>query len=78
MASIYQRIVMLNPDNPLGNLTSLPLCKRGRACEGAEGDFCVPVTLKSPLTPILQRGECVVIARIRSNGLSELIVEEAR
>jgi len=29
----------LIPDNPLGNLTSLPLFKRGRACEGAEGDF---------------------------------------
>ena len=62
--------IVINPNNPLGNLTSLPLCKRGRACEGAEGDFCVPATLKSPLAPLLQRGECVVIARIRSNGLS--------
>ena len=38
------------PDNPLGNLTSLPLCKRG---------------------------ECVVIARIRSNGLSGFIYQSS-
>ena len=56
-------LVEINPDSPLGNLTSFPLCKRG-----TEGDFCVHVTLKSPLAPLLQRGECVVIARIRSNG----------
>ena len=40
--------IVINPDNPLGNLTSIPLCKRGRACEGAEGDFCVPATLTAP------------------------------
>ena len=60
------------PDNPLGNLTGLPLCKRG-----IEGDFCVPATLKSPLAPLLQRGECVVIARIRSNGLSGFIYQSS-
>lgn len=61
----------MNPDNHrlLGNLTSLPLCKRGRACEGAEGNFCVPATLKYP--PIFfKKGGGVVIARIRINGLS--------
>mgnify|MGYP003385341301 CR=1 FL=1 len=31
-----------------------------------------PATLKSPLAPLFQRGGCVVIARIRSNGLSGL------
>lgn len=60
------------PDNPLGNLTGFPLCKRG-----IEGDFCVPATLKSPLAPLLQRGECVVIARIRSNGLSGFIYQSS-
>jgi peptide-methionine (S)-S-oxide reductase len=60
-------MTMLTPDNPLGNLTSIPLCKRG-----TEGDFCVPATLKSPLPPLFQREECVVTTRIRSNGLSGL------
>jgi len=64
--------LILNPDNPLENLTGLPLFKRGRACEGAEGDFCVLATLKSPLAPLLQRGGCVIIAQIKSNGLSGL------
>jgi len=36
-AKVSARFII--PDNPLGNLTSLPLFKRGRACEGAEGDF---------------------------------------
>ena len=60
----------MTSDNPLGNLTSFPLCKRG-----TEGDFCVHITLKSPLAPLLQRGECVVIARIRSNGLSGIVTD---
>jgi len=39
------------PNNPLANLTRLPLCKRG-----IEGDFCIRATSKSPLTPLFQRG----------------------
>jgi hypothetical protein len=45
----------MNPDYPLENSAGLPLYKRG-----IEGDLAVPelaTAFKSPLAPLLQRGE---------------------
>src|SRR3990170_8109229 len=36
------------------------------ACEGAEGIF-ISAWFKSPLAPLLQRGECFVISQLSSN-----------
>ena len=63
-------IVAFNPNNSLENATYLPLCKRGRACEGAEGDFCVRTAFKSPLTPLFQRGKYTVIVQFTANEQS--------
>jgi DNA polymerase-1 len=53
-------VTLNNPDNPLANLNDLPLWKRGRACEGGEGDLAAlegVATIKSPPAPLFQRGE---------------------
>ncbi|OGT13427.1 MAG: hypothetical protein A3F73_06375 [Gallionellales bacterium RIFCSPLOWO2_12_FULL_59_22] len=78
------------PNNPLANSTRLPLCKRGRACEGAEGDFCFRATSKSPLTPLfaswatnrpslptpIQRGEYPATTQFMANGQSGFIEQQ--
>lgn len=57
----------MKPDSSLKNSTCFPLYQ-----SGIEGDFCFPMTLKSPLPPLLQRGECVAIAR---NSIISAFVE---
>jgi hypothetical protein len=50
-------VTSFNPNSLLENSTCFPLCKRG-----IEGDLAVPelvATVKSPLAPLLQRGECL-------------------